>query len=256
MNRRTFLKLTAISTVGLPTLPIMAKQKPRWIPLVRTLPKVGQRIALVLSSLEKKSIIHHEMTIHIGKVITTCHRPPPTYQPRISLEEEMRYQNYDGNGIFPKKGYCLWYKRNLPYNAIEQCKKMKCLKTIVWWGGEHNLGTVYVWNYRNGEPSFKWWAPIDQIPETLPPFPKYIAPWIPFSKQLPIENEKIKIKDQGGEVAEGKMVLLTNMETQEKIKYFLYRLKNGQKRFKNTPKGVFINNLTTVNEKYWSWRYA
>ncbi len=171
MNRRTFLALTGI-TVGLPSLSF-AKEKLTWTPLIKTLPKMGQRIALVLFPLPKKIPFEKGLiqttTIHIGQVLTVNHRPSPTVAPKITLKEEMRFQNYDGNGLFPEDGYALWYKRNLPYDAIEQSRSMKCLKTTVWWGGEHKLGTVYVWNARTYEPTIEWWAPIDQIPDILPP---------------------------------------------------------------------------------------
>lgn len=242
MNRRTFLQATAI-TIGLPAMPIMAKQKPRWIPLVvRTLPKVGQRIVIVVFSFKK------ETTIHIGKVLTTNHMPPSGWEPRISLKEEMRYQNCDGSGLFPKGGYALWYKRNLPYDAIELSKKkMKCLKTTVWWGGEEKFGTVYVWNYRNKELSFGWWAPIDQIPDVLPPFPGK-SQWIPFSEHTPKEGSKIAVKDKYGEAKEGMVLEYLRSQHNQKILCLMSKATKNGVRYKY--------DWIDVSKNKWHWRYV
>ncbi len=256
MNRRTFIALTGITTLGLPTLPIMAKQKPRWIPVVRTLPNVGQRIALVLFPLKEDNI--QRTSIHIGKVMVTNHRSSPSYEPKITLKEEMRYQNYDENGLFPGEGYALWYKRNLPYDPIKQAREMKCLKSTVWWGGEHKLGTVYVWHYRNGEPSFEWWAPIDKIPDVLPTTPleiynycrkktkEAVKKWIPFKDHLPNESDYIEIRDQSGVTAKAHYSVV--IELVEKKKYHYLTLDAESSARLNTT-------ITGVNERFWSWRY-
>ena len=47
INRRTFLKATAVVTIGIPTLPAIAKPKLQWISLSEQMPKTGQRILQV-----------------------------------------------------------------------------------------------------------------------------------------------------------------------------------------------------------------
>ena len=242
MNRRTFIKLTGITTL-LPAIPLCAK-KQQWIQLEKQMPKVGQRIVLFdrtehtyfLTAGERKNV---HKTINVRGV---------THTVKFSLLKEFTIVNNN------KSGYrTLWYNKEVaqqyPFHEVTACPWVEYSKIV--YNAIHFESEDVTLYYTIGENTLGenlWWIPIkDEYPKELPPFPKYVAPWIQFSEHAPKQDDYVEIRGhrrwwtEKGWIKQG--VSLPN----KLIKNYIWLEKDYDKG---------VCKLIEINRTFWSWRYV
>lgn len=170
INRRTFLKATAVTVIGLPALPAIAKREQQWIPLKEQFPEKGQHIIM----LEVWEGVCTQ--VEVGQVNSVCQpveyngkplKPYATYLGKyLLLEIDFSLYRHDHND--PLKGH---YDLSLNSNSANYSAK-EILNTP-WVKAERfvdfSMGLV---PFYEGSSSIQCWMPVsNRLPQTLPPFP-------------------------------------------------------------------------------------
>jgi hypothetical protein len=170
MNRRTFIKLTGITTLSI-SMPAIAKidNTPKWTRLCDGLPKEGQKIVLVMYPIKHKPQDYQKETISAGTVVKVEPKRWSEYKPGLLIDVEMKYQK--SKDLTFKGGYDLTHKQNINFPQVwEYHRKMKFMKgeliVMAKQGSSYTFNSLNLCNYH--EPSFDYWCPIDQVPNTLP----------------------------------------------------------------------------------------
>lgn len=169
MNRRTFIKLTGITTIAI-SIPVIAKVDliPKWTRLCDELPKEGQKIVLVMYPIKHKPQDYLKETISAGTVVKVEPKRWSEYKPGLLIDVEMRYKK---GGCGKVKIYDLTHKQNINFPQVwEYHRKMKFMKgkliAMAKQGSSYTFNSLNLCNYHS--PSFDYWCPIDQVPNKLP----------------------------------------------------------------------------------------
>lgn len=228
MNRRTFLKAIAVTTL-LPVLPLYAK-KQQWIKLTDRLPEVGQKIILTnnigrpnfeggviaeSSHLEKRKDDEFHVTISMTKLdFVQCFK-----NPRQDIMINYVYSD-EGEEAFRSRTWLeTTVKKEYSYH-----KEIRCNHTYALYPRKEMV-----------------WLPVNgKYPINIPPLPKCVAPWMSFSWITPGQDNLIKVKKETGEIKKGRFVEVINYKTNEKSRVLVH-----------DPDPFY-----TEIKKHWHWRHV
>lgn len=231
MNRRTFLALIGITTLGLPSLSY-AKQKQQWIKLLERQPKVGQKIIMI--NRYNYSCKNYDIT---GGIVRELDLGLSDKHQTALIHIEVDFMTYGQNPL------------TIETASAEGKKIIKSRKWLAFEGdckfenytNDNNLKihtrSYYLTNYH-------WLPAHKEYPIDIPPFPKYVDSWIPFKYHMPKHNSCVEIKDQIGVTATG---VYYRTEVNKECCWFVFTDKERKR----------LNmNLASINKPHWSWRYA
>ncbi len=236
MNRRTFIALTGMTTIGMP-ISAIAKQKPTWIPLTERSPKPGQKVIIT-----GRMGPYHSLKggLVVDERYPTKFKSNFASVPMIRDFEKRDHENGSVYHTYATK----WTK------LVESRKWLKS-KGLTWLK-QHKKDNTKSQSFCHTlyRKTYYFWMPVDgEYPETLPPIPEAKHQWTLFSERTPTHDDYIEIQDQAGDTAKGWFAYTTNLITKEKSQVFVpdqrkMYLKEGPCYYKE------------INIPHWSWRYV
>ncbi len=237
MNRRTFLKATAITTMGLPIgLPTFAKAKDKqqWIPFTEGVPKPGQKV-IITSFPNVRDISYH---IRGGVV----------------KESETGIMHKDHANIYIIADFMKYGKTVPSYYACSKEGK-KTIQSREWLSSDKNPVIQYYLNpaWKKDITSYcltnHFWLLVNgEYPVELPPIPRAEFQWTSFLQKMPSKRDHIMVKHPEGYVSSG---WINNDPTDFSHYCLAYYVVNGE-----VGKMTDSYAMNRININQCSWRYA
>lgn len=247
MNRRTFLKTTAITATALPLVGCEFKprtENPQWIKLLDQQPNIGQKILLI--NRHNHTYKHYGLTGGIVKQLD------------IGLSDE-------NNNVIIKIGVdFLTYGQDPVMVGSATAEGKKIITSRKWCFFEdhdelspYQCGDITTHTRTEHLTNCYWLDAEKGYPIDLPPMPKIVSKWIAFEDQMPEPTDKFEMRRMNDEFAPIKRGEILEFQTPKEG----IPIHTSNKEFQLHGKRTFImyrmskDCLHVVDHKKWDWRY-